>query len=308
MKIQALLAGLVVLGSLAIANPSEAAKVVTNGKDGKSVTFSETGEINQATVTYSQTTKQITWTGKVLLRSSCEYLDKSKIVPINYFVKPGPTDPVYTLQVNVLKKSGKPCNEVAKIINYWGNYGPVYLTSQQMNKFENVFVLNNVYPDSPTPPVVTSGSDNVDFSKLKWNLNGPDKIVKNGVTYTIGGRLLSRDQKANCTGLRYGMAGPFCKEVIATSPNPKLPPVRLQTVDSLAKNFGPITNLPQLQFITSATRNNGFNGGQVIYNGKLLTREQRECTSTVTYYSVDSVTYNKTAIKTEESNQPAMCE
>jgi hypothetical protein len=298
MIIKALFAGLVILGGVAFANPSEAAKVVTIGKDGKSVNFNEAGEINEATITYSQTTKKIAWTGKVLLRSSCEYLETSKIVPINYFVQPGSTDPVYTLQVSVGKKSGIPCNKVSKVINYWGNYGPVYFSGQQMNTFENIFMLNNVYPDSPSSPTVTNWSDNVDYSKLNWNLRDPDKITKNGVTYTIGGRLLTLDQKANCTGLRYGMAGPYCKEVIATSPKPKLPPLRLQTVEALA----------ELQFITSATRNNGFNGGQVIYNGKLLTRQQQECTSKVTYFLVDSKNYKATPIKTEESNLPAMCE
>jgi hypothetical protein len=303
MKIHLVLTGLAVLGALASAIPANAANTVTNGKDGKTLLIQEDGSVNQSTITYSQVTNKIAWTGKALLRDSCEYLKSSKVVPINYFAQPGPTDPVYTLQVTIAKKTGQPCTKVAKVATYWGNYGPVYFTPQQMSKFENIFRLNNVYPDAPS-----NWYDTVDLSKLKWNLRGPEQVFKNGVVYSYDGRLLRQGEKANCTGIRNGYAGPWCKEVIASSPKPQVKPLRIQSADRLAANFGPITNLGQLQFITGATRNNGFNGGQTIYNGKLLTREQQECTSTVNYYLIDPKTYKPQLLRTEESNLPAMCE
>ncbi len=305
MKIVSILTlSLALIGCSTIAGNAFASTQVVNGKDGKTVTYSTVDSLNQASITYSSINNKVNWQGKVTLRNSCEYFKGSKLIPINYFTQSGPKDPTYALQVNVgTKANPKGCNKVARTATFWGYTTPVYFTPEQLSYYGNQFQVNYNYPSK-----IVNWYDQVKLGKLQWDTMESDTIHKIGFSYKIEGRVLKQGEKADCTGLRYGMIGPWCKYVVATSPKANVPPVKLTTVDQLNKHFGKIENLAQLQFIVGATRGNGFDAGQVIYNGKFLTREQRECTTEVNYVEFDPSTYKPTVLKSEETNLPALCE
>ncbi|MGL4758924.1 MAG: hypothetical protein ACRCXZ_06285 [Patescibacteria group bacterium] len=265
---------------------------------------SEEGLGDYATINYNPNTNRLGYKGLVTLRNGCEYIKSTQLSQIAYFAQPGPNDPQYSLNVVVGTNSSAMCTQVLRQASYWGSKTPVYFDKK--DNLKKKIKLNYVYPTFETP-----WFKKLDFSKVLWKDEFSDQVSKNGVNYRLNGRVLERNSntsKANCTGLRYGMIGPYCKYIEVVDQKSKKVISKLQTLNEFSAHFGKIQDLSQLQFVVNASSGNGFFQGVALVDGHFITRIQHECTTTVSYYEIDPVTYKSTHLLTSNSNLPAICE
>lgn len=258
--------------------------------------------------TYYPSKQQLDWKGQVTLLNGCQFLESAKLNYIYYFLPPLPTDPSYSFDLNISDSGQAACTQILKYHQFSGSEKSVFFSDEQLQNFKKQFTLNYSYPYNK------QWWNGLNFAKLNWI----EKDSKNYKTRLrnlniIGSVLQPKESDKDCTGVRYGLIGRYCKQVKMDLKDEKTGIVTtsiIKNVYGLKGNLGSVTTFNKLHFVADALRGNGWDKGETIYKGKNLLRVQNECSTEVTYYELINRKndYKIVTLKTENSDFPAICE
>lgn len=261
-------------------------------------------ETDSVKIKYDSSKESLTYDGLLTLRTGCDFIKSSKVSRINYFSQPSPSDPAYSLNVEVDTLKERACTQALKKARFNGTFNPVNF--DQSKPLGNQIRLNVYFPQLPP-----NWFNSLDLSRFNWSDSTTDTVKRNGFTYKIEGTVLDRnkpvDFSKNCVGVRVGRIGPYCKTVTVSKNNKVI--LELKNIESFSKHFGEITNKEQLQFVSRAVQGSGFDLQTSIYNGHFLSRFVRECTNEVFYYEFNPKNYSKALLQSKIDKKVAVkCE
>jgi hypothetical protein len=261
-------------------------------------------------VQYDPLSKVLSWNGSVTLSNGCMSLVSQSMSPIYYLVTPKPSDPVFNHKL-VIKSFGEICTQSVMNKLFSGSLNNVSLSASQLLNFSTTVSLS--WSDNTIKPP-SNLWENINLKKLNWIEKDPISIKAGFYNLTLEGTFLyTEPKKSECISFRRGMLGWYCKRVIAKAANPmfRLPTKIITNPADLRYILWSINSLEKAHFMADVLRGNGWDKGEVMYQGKYLTRMNNECTTDVSYYQVLATnnSYELKPLKTEvDSSITALCE